>query len=158
LVDDSSCLGKNVDAKGCLMSSVHDRGSVAGGGDLGRFRRELYASLTARADGLFGLTDAVCCARTAPVRSLVELSLVGTHRRGHGALYAALDRGGDVDRLRRALTSVPMPRAADGRMVLAADVTCWLRPEAHTSPGRIMCHTYGRGKRQAVMIPRWPYS
>jgi hypothetical protein len=28
-----------------------------------------------------------------PVRSLVELSLVGEHRRGHGSLYAVLDQG-----------------------------------------------------------------
>jgi hypothetical protein len=158
LVDDSSCLGKNVDAKGCLMSSVYDRDPAACRGDLGRFRREFYACLSARADALFELADAVLCA-DGPVRSLVELSLVGAHRRGHGALYAALDRGEiDVVRLRRALTSVPMPRAADGRLVLAADVTCWLRPAAHTSPERIMCHTYGRGKGQAIMIPGWPYS
>ena len=140
------------------MSSVYDDAPAAGGGDLERFRREFYACLTARADALFELTDAVLCA-DGPVRSLVELSLVGAHRRGHGTLYAALDRGDiDVVRLRRTLTSVPMPRAADGRLVLAADVTCWLRPEAHTSPERIMCHTYGRGKKQAVMIPGWPYS
>jgi hypothetical protein len=42
--------------------------------------------------------------------------------------------------------------------VLAVDVTCWLRPEAHTSAQRILCHTYGRGKDQHIMIPGWPYS
>lgn len=46
----------------------------------------------------------------------------------------------DVARLRRALTTVPVPRAADGRLVLAADLTCWLRPRAHASPQRILCH------------------
>lgn len=66
------------------------------------------------------------------VRSLVELSLVGEHRRGHGGLYDALAAGrGDIARLRRALAAVPLPRAADGRLVLAADLTCWLRPSAH---------------------------
>jgi hypothetical protein len=140
------------------MSSVYDRDPAAASGDLRRFRREFYACLTARADALFELADAVLCA-DGPVRSLVELSLVGAHRRGDGALYGALERGGiDVVRLRTALTSAPMPRAADGRLVLAADVTCWLRPEAHTSPERILCHTYGRGKGQAIMIPGWPYS
>src|SRR2546430_1460304 len=120
--------------------------------------REFYARLTRRADALFELTDAVLCA-DGPVRSLVELSLVGEHRRGHGALYGALARGQlDVDRLRTAVTAVPMPRAADGRLVLAVDVTCWLRPDAHTSPERILCHTYGRGKDQHIMIPGWPYS
>nr|WP_244933271.1 transposase [Micromonospora tulbaghiae] len=114
--------------------------------------------MTARADALFDLTDAVLCA-DGPVRSLVELSLVGEHRRGHGALYDALACGTlDIDRLRTALAEVPLPRAADGRLVLAVDITCWLRPDAHTSPQRILCHTYGRGKDQSIMIPGWPYS
>lgn len=93
------------------------------------------------------------------MRSLVELSMVDVHRRGHGSLYAALDRGRlDVDRLRQALAGVRLPRATDGRLVLAVDVTCWLRPDAHTSPERVLCHTYGRGKDQHIMTPGWPYS
>jgi len=64
----------------------------AGQGDLAGFRRELYASLTARADGLFELTDAVLCAG-GPVTSLVELTLTTEHRRGHGAMYDALSQG-----------------------------------------------------------------
>ncbi|MCP2308591.1 hypothetical protein FHR36_001715 [Kitasatospora paracochleata] len=106
---------------------------------------------------MFELADAVLCA-DGPVRSLVELSLVGEHRRGHGGLYAALARGRiDADRLRRALAEAPLPRATDGRLVLAVDVTCWLRPDAHTSPERILCHTYGRGKDQHIPVPGWPY-
>jgi hypothetical protein len=125
---------------------------------LSGFRWAFYQCLDRRADALFELADAVLCA-DGPVRSLAELSLVAEHRRGHGSLYAALDRGRvDVDRLRTALTAVPMPRAADGRLVLAVDITCWLRPDAHTSPERILCHTYGRGKDQHIMIPGWPYS
>lgn len=125
---------------------------------LSRFRGEFYSCLTRRADALFELTDAVLCA-DGPVRSLVELSLVGEHRRGHGGLYDALAAGRvDVGRLRRALAAVPLPRAADGRLVLAADITCWLRPSAHTSPQRILCHTYGRGKDQHIPVPGWPYS
>jgi DDE superfamily endonuclease len=76
-----------------------------------------------------------------------------------GSLYDALAAGRvDVDRLRQALAGCPLPRAGDGRIVLAVDVTCWLRPEAHTSPARIMCHTYGRGKDQHIGVPGWPYS
>src|SRR5207302_9118561 len=158
LVDHSSCRGKNSITKGCLVISVHDRCGGNGVGHLAGFRREFYGCLTRRADALFELTDAVLCA-DGPVRSLVELSLVGEHRRGHGALYGALARGRlDIDRLRTAVAAVPMPRAADGRLVLAVDVTCWLRPDAHTSPERILCHTYGRGKDQHIMIPGWPYS
>jgi hypothetical protein len=118
----------------------------------------LYSCLTRRADALFELADAVLCA-DGPVRSLVELSLVGEHRRGHGGLYDALSSGRvDISRLRRALTTTPLPRASDGRLVLAADLTCWLRPSAHTSPQRILCHTYGRGKDQHIPVPGWPYS
>ncbi|WP_318783750.1 transposase [Plantactinospora soyae] len=125
---------------------------------LAAFRREFYRCLTRRADALFELVDAALCA-DGPVGSLVGLSLVGEHRRGHGSLYAALNRGRvDVDRLRTALAAVPVPRAGDGRIVLAVDVTCWLRPEAHTCPHRVLCHTYGRGKDTHIMIPGWPYS
>ncbi|WSA72787.1 transposase [Streptomyces sp. NBC_01800] len=64
----------------------------------------------------------------------------------------------DTIRLRRTLAEVPLPRAADSRLVLAIDVTCRLRPHAHTSPQQILCHTYGRGKRQQTPVPGWPYS
>ncbi|MFY1623640.1 NF041680 family putative transposase [Micromonospora sp. WMMD735] len=140
------------------MISVHDaeRGSAVG--DLATFRTELHRCLRARADALFELADAVLCA-DGPVRSLPALSLVAEHRRGHGALYDALGAGRiDVQRLRTVVASMPIPRAADGRIVLAVDVTCWLRPEAHTVPERILCHTYGRGKDQHIGVPGWPYS
>lgn len=119
------------DTPGAVMSAVEWPVEDAAAG-LAVFRREFYRCLTRRADALFELVDAALCA-DGPVGSLVGLSLVGEHRRGHGSLYAALNRGRvDVDRLRTALAAVPVPRAADGRIVLAVDVTCWLRPEAHT--------------------------
>lgn len=62
------------------------------------------------------------------------------------------------DRLRRTLAEVPLPRAADGRLVRAIDVTGWLRAHAHTSLQRILCHTYGRGKHKHVPVPGRPYS
>ena len=126
--------------------------------DLDRFRRELYASFTTRADALFELAEAVLCA-DGPVTSLVELTLVAEHRRGHGAMYDALNQGRiEPQRLRRAVASLPLPRAADGRIVLAVDVSPWLRPDAPTSPDRLFCHVHGRGKGNAQMIPGWPYS
>ena len=122
------------------------------------FRSELYRCLTARADELFELADAVLCAG-GPVRDLAGLSLASEHRRGHGALYDAVSCGRiDIARLRRVLAGLPLPRAADGRLVLAADVSSWLRPGAAASPDRLFCHVYGRGKGRAQMIPRWPYS
>ena len=125
---------------------------------LAAFRGELYRCFTARADALFELADAVLCAE-GPVRTLAGLSLVPGHRRGHGALYDAVDHGQiEIGRLRRAVAGLPLPRAADGRLMLAVDVSNWLRPGAATSPDRLFCHVYGRGKGQAQMIPGWPYS
>ncbi|MET7845784.1 NF041680 family putative transposase [Streptomyces sp. NPDC005356] len=99
--------------------------------------------------------------RAQRVRSpLVELSLAVEHRRGHGALYAALDRGWlEPTRLRRTLAGLPLPKAADGRIVLAVDVSNWLRPDAPTSDDRLFCHVYGRGDRKTdQFVPGWPYS
>jgi DDE superfamily endonuclease len=125
---------------------------------LSRFRRDFHACLTARRDELFELADAVLCT-DGPVRTLAGLSLAPEHRRGHGALYDAVNRGRiEVARLRRSLAGLPLPRAADGRLMLAVDVSNWLRPGAATSPERLFCHVYGRGKGQAQMIPGWPYS
>jgi hypothetical protein len=125
---------------------------------LSRFRRDFHACLTARADELSELADAVLCA-DGPVKTLAGLSLAPEHARGHGALYDAVNHGRiDIARLRRSLAGLPLPRAADGRLMLAADVSNWLRPGAATSPERLFCHVYGRGKGQAQMIPGWPYS
>src|SRR5437773_9402133 len=125
---------------------------------LSRFRRDFHACLTARADELSELADAVLCT-DGPVRDLAGLSLAPEHQRGHGALYDAVNCGRvDIGRLRRVLAGLPLPRAADGRLVLAADVSNWLRPGAAASPERLFCHVYGRAKGQAQMIPGWPYS
>lgn len=140
------------------MISVHDTGMAGVLGELSRFRREFYQCLTARADTLFELSDAVLCA-DGPVTSLVELSLAVEHRRGHGALYGSVNQGEiDVGRFRNVVARQRIPRCDDGRIVLAIDVSNWLRPDANTSPDRLFCHTYGRGSGQAQMIPGWPYS
>jgi hypothetical protein len=140
------------------MIRVGDAVQAGARGELSGFRREFYRCLPARADALFELADAVLCA-DGPVRTLAGLSLAPEHRRGHGALYDAVSHGRiAVSRLRRVLAGLPLPRAAGGRLVLAADVSCWLRPGAATSPERLFCHVYGRAKGQAQMIPGWPYS
>jgi hypothetical protein len=125
---------------------------------LAGFRREFYLCFPARADALFELADAVLCG-DGPVRTLAGLLLAPEHRRGHGALYDAVNCGRvNVARLRRSLAGLPLPRAAGGRLVLAVDVSSRLRPGAATSPGRLFCHVCGRGKGQVQMIPGWPYS
>ncbi len=126
--------------------------------ELSCVRTEFYACLTQRPDALFELSDALLCA-DGPVKTLVELSLAPEHRRGHGALYGGLNRGHlDLSRLRRALAGLPLPRTAEGRLVLAVVVSNWLRPDANTSPDRLFCHIYGRGRGSAQMISGWPCS
>lgn len=140
------------------MISVHDTGTAGVLGDLSGFRHAFYGCLTARADALFELTDAVLCTE-GPVRSLVGLSLAPEHRRGHGALYDGINHGHvDIARLRNLVAAQRLPKAVDGRIRLAVDVTPWLRPGANTAPDRSFCHTYGRGKDQHLMVPGWPYS
>jgi hypothetical protein len=140
------------------VESLHDHARGSALGELSRFRQEFYTSLTARADALFELSDAVLCA-DGPVRSLVELTLLAEHRRGHGAMYDALGQGRVApQRIRRALAAGPLPRATDGRIVLAVDVSPWLRSDAPTSSDRLFCHVYGRAKNNAQLIPGWPYS
>jgi hypothetical protein len=134
------------------------QGPADAGQALAGFRGGLYRCLTARADELFELGDAVLCA-DGPVRDLAGLSLAPGHRRGHGAVYDALNAGAvQIGRLRWAVGLVPLPAWPDGRIRLAADVCNWLRPEARTSPGRMFCHVHGRGKNAGQMIPGWPYS
>jgi DDE superfamily endonuclease len=145
------------------MARTEDCGADLPGAELARrvlagFRGRLYRCLTRRGDELFELGDAMLCA-DGPVQDLARLSLVAGHRRGHGAVYDALNAGRvDIGRLRWALAGLPLPAWPDGRIRLAVDVSSWLRPEAATSPGRLFCHVYGRGKGSAQMIPGWPYS
>src|SRR6266511_3869001 len=140
------------------MNSLEDPASAEAIERLSRFRRGFYQSLTRRADALFELAEAVLCA-DGPVKTLVDLALAPEHRRGHGALYDGLNCGRiDIKRLRTTLAGLPLPRAADGRIVLAVDVSPWLRPDAPTSAERLFCHVHGRAKNQSQLIPGWPYS
>lgn len=100
--------------------------------ELSEFRQEVYECLTARADALFELAEAVLCAE-GPVKTLVGLSLAPEHRCGHGALYDAINHGRiEISRLRHVLAGLELPRAAGGRIVLGVDVSPWLRPGAPT--------------------------
>jgi hypothetical protein len=127
-------------------------------GLLAAFRSEVYRCFATYRDALFELAEAVLCKQDR-VHMLAELSLEPEHRRGHGALYGAVNRGRvDIARLRWALACLPLPAWDDGRIRLAVDVSNWLRPEAEASPERLFCHTYARGKGNAQLIPGWPYS
>jgi hypothetical protein len=147
-----------ITAKAVIDSLLEHAAGVESLAVLSRFRLDFHGCLIARADELAELADAVLCTE-GPVRMLAGLSLAPEHRRGHGALYDAVNCGRiATSRLCRVLAGLPLPRPADGRLVLAVDVSCWLRPGAATSPGRLFCHVYGRAKGQAQMIPGWPYS
>jgi hypothetical protein len=125
---------------------------------LAAFRGELYRCLARRRDTLSELADAVLCKQDR-VHMLAELSLEPECRRGHGGVYDAVNAGRvQVARLRRALAGLPLPAWEDGRIRLAADVSNWLRPDAATSPERLFCHCYARGRGNAQMIPGWPSS
>lgn len=64
-----------------------------------------------------------------------------------------------MSRLRQVPAGLPQPEAADGRLVLAVDVTHWLRPDAPTSADRLFCHVYGRsGRSSDQFVPGWPSS
>jgi hypothetical protein len=133
-------------------------GADRGMAPLAGFRRELYCSLGTRGDALFEACDALAC-RPERVHMLAELCLEPECRRGHGGVYDALNCGEVwISRLRRTMASVPPRRWDDGRIRLACDVSNWLRPDAGTSPERLFCHCYARGKGNAQMIPGWPYS
>src|ERR1700740_748436 len=122
-------------------------------GRLAGVRRELYQCLGRRRDALFEVADAVLCKQDR-VHMLAELCLEAECRRGHGAVYDSLNCGEvRIGQLRRALAALPLPAWDDGRIRLAADVSNWLRPDAETSPGRLFCHCYARGKGKREVIP-----
>src|SRR5690348_3459595 len=103
-----------------LQDAVQDEpGGERERGVLAWFRGELYQCLARRPDALFELADAVLC-RPERVHMLAELSLEPECRRGHGAVYDAVNAGRvQVTRLRRALAAVPLPAWEDGRIRLA---------------------------------------
>jgi DDE superfamily endonuclease len=142
-----------------LAGAVEDgRAPDRARGLLAGFRRELYRCLGKRRDALLETADAELCKQDR-VHMLAELCLEPECRRGHGAVYDALNCGQvQIARLRRVLAGLPLPAWPDGRIRLAVDVSNWLRPDAEASPERLFCHCYARGKGNAQMIPGWPYS
>nr|WP_263399724.1 transposase [Saccharopolyspora pogona] len=140
-----------------MISVQDDRQAVEFGAVTG-FRDGFYRCLSARADALFVLCDAVSCGER-PVTSLVELSLSPVFRRGHGALYDALAAGEiDAAGVRDVLVD-GLPAAADeGPLLFTADVTVCPRPDAECSADRGHCHTSCRCDGDRKTIPGWNYA
>jgi DDE superfamily endonuclease len=141
------------------QEAVQDgQGEEQARGVLAAFRAELFGCFGTYRDTLSEVCDAVLCKQDR-VHMAAELSLEPECRRGHGAVYKALNRGQvQVARLRWALAALRLPAWDDGRIRLAVDVSNWLRPDASASAERLFCHCYARGKGNAQMIPGWPYS
>src|SRR5271165_5508524 len=117
-------------------------------GLLAGFRRELYRCFTRRADALLELADAVLC-RQDRVHMLAELSLEPECRRGHGAVYDALNCGNvQVAGLRWALAGLPLPAWPDGRIRLAVDVSNWLRAGCGHQPRPVVLPLLRAGQEQ----------
>jgi hypothetical protein len=135
-----------------------DTPTGSGGDDLAGFRSLFYGCMRSRADALFELVEAVLCGR-GPVVSLPELSLEPVHRRGHGAMYDALAAGRvQIASLRRSLAGLVLPRASNGQIRLAVDVSAWPRPDAECSADRCHAHRPCRCDGIRQTIPGWPYS
>jgi hypothetical protein len=112
--------------------------------------------LTARADALFELTDAVLCA-DGPVRSLVDLTLVAEHRRGHGGMYDALTQ---VMNAARHSVHAPSPGPSvpgDNRhlvCILPVVVTSGRPYEAHleAGSGEVVTHPVYRSRGKVLTV------
>ncbi|WP_446219955.1 transposase [Micromonospora sp. IBHARD004] len=105
--------------------------------------------------------QAVAVATIVDYLGVVDLSLAAEHRRGHGALYDGLNSGRlDIGRLRVRLAGLPLPRTANGRRVLAVDVSSWLRPDVHFGGPAVLPRLWaGEGSgpddfRVAVLVRR----
>ncbi len=61
----------------------------------------------------------------------------------------------DADRLRSLLVG---PRFPNRRLMLAMDVSPWLRSDAPCSRDRLFCHVYGPAKTASQFISGRPYS
>jgi len=106
-------------------------------GVLAAFRGGLFRCFGKYRDTLSEVCDAVLCKQDR-VHMAAELSLEPECRRGHGAVYKALNRGQvQVARLRWVLAALPLPAWDDGRIRLAADVSNWLRPDAASALVRV---------------------
>ncbi len=105
-------------------------------------RASTDAGTTARADTSAGTTarastDASTATEPAPaLTERVEPSPMPEHQRAHGALYGGLNHGQlEVGRFQRAPATSPLlPRAADGRIVLAAEVSRPAGPTPSPAP------------------------
>src|SRR5687767_7600364 len=137
-----------------LADGVDQSLTTAGLQQLQRFRGGLYRCLGRRRDALFELIDALLAAEAMP--SLPHLSLVSTHRRGWGSVYAALAAGEvDAERLAELLVA---SRGRAAAPVFAVDASTWARCDAECSPGRGFYYSPTRHSAGQPIVAGWCYS
>jgi hypothetical protein len=74
-------------------------------------------------------------------------------------MYDALACGQvEITSLRRSLAGLVLPRASNGQIRLAVDVSAWPRPDAECSADRCHAHRPCRCDGIRQTIPGWPYS
>jgi hypothetical protein len=100
------------------------------------FRRGLYQCFDRRAGCLFSVVDGLLSA--PEVCCVAHLSLESGCAVGYGGLYAGLARGeiNDV-----ALTKLLVGVGSRYPEIYNVDCTTWARPQARTSPERVMCYS-----------------
>ena len=136
-----------------LTDGVDQSLITAGLQQLRDFRDGLYRCLGRRRDALFELVDALLAAEVMP--SLPHLSLVPTHRRGWGSVYAAL-AAGEVDTER--LAELFVAHRGGGAPVFAVDASTWARCDAECSPGRGFYYSPTRHSAGQPIVAGWCYS
>lgn len=121
---------------------------------LRRFRRAVYDCLTGWPDTLFETADALLCGPSR-LESLPYLSVRPELRRGHGSVYAALAKGSiDTAALGQTLAAAIQPEFG---LTFAVDATAWPRPDAVTSPGRVLNYESGKGGQGGRAVPGWSF-
>src|SRR4051794_29308907 len=137
-------------ARGTVLTGLAWGRLCSGSGDL-------LGCLGRRRDEPFELTDALLRCE-GPVSSLVGLCLTPEHRRGHGALYDAVNHGEvDAERLRGVLAGLPLPRMFGGRIVMAVDAFRGCARTPRPVPSGCSATSRAAGRESDQLIPGWPY-
>jgi hypothetical protein len=148
-------LPQNLITKAVAVSvSVPDGGLDLQLRRLERFRDAVYGSFVVWPDVLFEMADALLC-HPGRLESLPYLSVEPVLRRGHGSVYAALDRG----RIDTAVLGAVLAGAVDSGagLTFALDCSQYPRPDAPASPGRTLNYDAVKdvGSAGGVVTPGW---
>jgi hypothetical protein len=129
------------------------RGAALAG--LAAFRRAVFDCFGRRADGLFEVMDALAGA-DRPLRSVAQLTLEPTVRRGWGSLYQALQHGTiDVAMLGRVLAERVGVLRAGWPLMFAVDASIYPRPDTRVVPDVGMQYAERGAGSVGLVRPGW---